>query len=801
MKKLFQAIRQNNLEEVKAILEKHPEATMVYSYMQSGQYEKALGENEKWIIKLAEKKKEAQRAHDAATMRECVLELVSALSYKAELLVNLAQNRKESKRAPYYARAMETLKAADEMMPEQAVIKTNMAKTAMLCGEYKKAFAAGMRALELDKEYFPAMEAALCAAYETNHASDVMELSDRIKNLEPDYVQAYEYAALISLEQHQLAQAERELEAAKERGLESFGLRVLALKLAYMRKEEQQIPGRNGRYLKRLDDMIAAVDEKKISHEDKRFLAELYDMKSELVLRDDENEHRMPEVKGPAMKAAALCYSRRYIYHAAFAYRRIRDYKKALELLREYEKKFESGSAIYLHMLECLDFTEQWEQAEPVMKKAQEQAEGDPDIYRRLAGINEHHASRTRDFNSYYDVIKYWKLYLEKVPEKATEILGRIVGIAFILEEWDIAIEHLNLALKEELKPAQERTADTGIETAVRDRSWIYERLVEAYYCKRDYGKALRYTDVLSGECDYYYFRGLIYEKLQDYDNAIRCYREGIETCSDDEELDRFDIADLLRSLYERQKRYKEARTVLDHIQRPVYSENGYVYYQLRLERAMAETNQEKKAVAEALKRAMNQYNQSIFWDELTNMRIYDFGELEDCYGQKQKMLENKLANGSHMKKYYQNLKEITECMALAWEKNDAERLKDLAWYFRHGLEEFYKNDKRRTPFEHYLASDKNGLEHMCHVITYYVCTGQMKEAEALAEKLVGKEACAYCTDSVCTERLGALGIYEQARGRETAYEYYRAAVAHGSKNSFANYKMIRVTDQKGVRV
>lgn len=756
-------------------------------YEALGRTEKALHEDEKWIKRLEEKKEEAQRNGDIQIIMACEYELAKALLIKAGLLVSLSQNVKESKRAAYYEKAMEALKTADEIRPEQAAPKINMANLEMLCGEYRKAYENGIKALESDASLVPALEVTLWAAYETNHAQDVIDLFCRMININPGYVQAYEYAALIFLEYDQKSDAENILEEAERQGLECLGLEVLKLKLAYMREKDSQGSNIYGKYLKLIDDMILKSEskEKGCLQTDKRFLAELYYMKSDLVSNDKENEHHISEIKDPALKAASLCRSRRYIYNAAHAHRANSDYKKALELLEEYEKMCEPEAGIYLDMIECLDFTDQWDKTAPVMEKAQKAAGNNPNIYKWLGMIHDHHARRTGAADCHYDVIKYWKLYLEKAPEMAPLAHIKIADAAFVLDEWDIAIDHLKAALDENWEAA-EKEAD------VKDKEDICVKLVSAYIYKRDFNHALHYTDFLSREgknaWNYYHFRGLIYEKLMDYEAAAGLYREGIGKCSD---YDRFDLAGSLRLLYMRRRMYQEALMVLDEVQKNTYSEKMYVYNRLKLERAMAKTDKEKRSVAKALRRAMNRYEIFELKSEMINMRIYDFGDMEHFYEQKLAMLEEKLQNGPYIKKYYENLGDIAECMALAWDRNDEEGLKALAFDFKHGLDLFYGNDKRRTPIEHYLANDSDGLENMCRIMMYYICTGQTDKADALIEEIEGKALCAFCTVSICTDRLQSLGMYYQAKGNEKlAYEYYRAAVEHGSVDKFANYKI-----------
>lgn len=525
-------------------------------------------------------------------------------------------------------------------------------------------------------------------------------------------MQAYEYAALIFLEYNQKTDAENILERAKRQGLESLGLEVLRLKLAYMREKDNQDSNIYGKYLKLIDDMIGMSESEEngcLQTSDKRFLAELYYMKSELVSNDKENGHHISETKDPALKAASLCRSRRYIYNAAHAHIANSDYEKALELLEGYEKMCEPGAGIYLDMIECLDFSNQWDKTAPVMEKAQRAAEGDPNIYRWLGMIHDHHARRTGAADCHYDVIKYWKLYLERMPEMALLAHIKIADAAFVLDEWDIAIEHLKAALDEDWEAAEAEEKED-----VKDKEDIYAKLVKAYIYKRDFNYALHYTDFLSGEGEkawnYYHFRGLIYEKLEDYEAAAGLYREGMDKCSG---YERFDLAGSLRLLYMRRRMYQEAFLVLDEVQKNTYSEKMYVYNRFKLERAMAKTDREKRSVAKALRRAMNRYETFEFKNEMINMRIYDFGDMEHLYEQKLAMLEEKLKNGPYIKKYYENLGDIAECMALAWDRNDEEGLKELTFDFKHGLDLFYENDKRRTPIEHYLANDSDGLENM----------------------------------------------------------------------------------------
>ncbi len=237
---------------------------------------------------------------------------------------------------------------------------------------------------------------------------------------------------------------------------------------------------------------------------------------------------------------------------------------------------------------------------------------------------------------------------------------------------------------------------------------------------------------------------------------------------------------------------YKEAKGVLNDVQKKSYSEKAYVYNKVKLERAAAKTDKERKAVVKELRSAMNKYETAELKTEMMNMQIYDFGNLEHFYDAKLKWLKEKLETDA-IRPYYENIGSIAEAMALAWDINDGERVKELAEDFDFGLESFYGNDRRRTPIGHYLADYSDGLENMCKVIIYYVCTGQTDKADELIKDFEAKDLCSFCTISICTERFQALGIYYEAKGnKKLAYEYYQAAVDNGIMDSFANYKIAR---------
>ena len=424
------------------------------------------------------------------------------------------------------------------------------------------------------------------------------------------------------------------------------------------------------------------------------------------------------------------------------------------------------------------------------MKRAIDAAGDNPNIYKWLGMIYDNHARRLLDRGCHYDVMKYWKLYLEKKPEMALLCHLKIADAALVVDEWDIAIEHIKAALEEDFDRA--KAADAQNDLDVDSREEIYTKLIRTYIYKRDFDSALQYTDFLSdkkNKCYYiYHFKGLIYEKLKDYNNAIYWYSEGINKCDGD---DRFDLADSLKLLYKRCRMYKEAKKVLDDVQKKSYNDKAYAYNKIKLERAMAKTDKERKAVLKELRSAMNKYETTELKEEMMNMQIYDFGNIEHFYDAKLKSLSKKFESG--IRSYYENIGNIAETLALAWDIKDTEKVKELAESFNFGLEQFYGYDRRRTPIEHYLADYSDGLENMCKVIIYYVCTGQQDKADELIKDFETKDLCSFCTISICTERFQALGLYYEAKGnKKLAYEYYKAAVDNGIMDSFANYKITR---------
>lgn len=796
--------------------------TLCSLYAMVRKLDKALQESEKWINVLIKRKNEAinkveelktklddknipkeeadQSEHELNNERNmvnaCNYELSAAYGYRGKLIVNQSFSVKESKKAAYLESAMAEFKKADGLVEGQCDPKVNMANLAMMQEEYIKAYEISTEAAEMDGEYFPALAVKLDAAYETANAQDVIDLFYRITDIYPDYIRGYEYAAMVFLEYNQETDAANILEMAKSRGIESFGLAVLELKKNYMQEkaEENERTKKNKasdtdrKYLGLIEGLIYAQNENEMSESDKRYLAELYYMKSTIISNDNVNEHKISEIKEPALKAAALCHSRRYIYNAADAHRTNRDYKKSLEMLQRYVKMCEPGAGVYLDMIECYDFTGQWEIAKTVMEKAIEAAGDNPNIYKWLGMINDNHARRLLDRGCHYDVMKYWSLYLKKSPDMALLCHIKIADAAVVVDEWDIAIEHLKAALNEDFQAAKAKDVQKDLD--VHSREDIYIKLIRAYIYKRDFNAALQYTDFLSTKKNkryyIYHYKGLIYEKLKDYDNAIYWYKEGIDKCEGD---DRFDLADSLKLLYKRRKMYKEAKMVLDDVQKRTYSEMMYTCNRLKLERAMAKTDKERKAVVKELRSAMNKYESTELKGEMMNMQIYDFGDIEHYFDAKLRALEEKLKSG--IRSYYDNIGDIAEALALAWDIKNREKVQELADDFTYGLEQFYGNDRRRTPIEHYLADYSDGLENMCKVIIYYVCTGQTDKADPLIKEFETKDLCSFCTISICTERFQALGVYYEAKGnRQLAYEYYKAAVDNGIMDSFANYKI-----------
>lgn len=774
--------------------------TLSSLYAMERKLDKALHENEKWINVLDKRKKET---NDSNMINACNYELSAAYSYRGKLIVNQSFSVRESKKAAYLDNAMAAFKKADGFVEGECEPKVNMANLAMMQEEYRKAYDISTAAVETDGGYFPALAIKLDAAYETGNAQDVIDLFYRITDVYPDYIRGYEYAALVFLEYNQETDATNILERAKSRGVESFGLSVLELKKNYMQQKaaENETTKKNKasdvdrKYLGLIDGLIYAQKENEMSEADKRYLAELYYMKSTIIANDNVNEHKIYEVKDPALKAAALCHSRRYIYNAADAHRMNRDYKKSLELLERYVKMCQPGTGIYLDMIECYDFTGQWETAKSLMEKAIESAGDNSNIYRWLGMITDNHARRLLDRGCHYDVMKYWKLYLDKNPDMALLCHIKIADAAVVVDEWDIAIEHLKAALEEDFQAAMTREVKKDLD--IHSKEDVYTKLIRVYIYKRDFNNALQYTDFLSTKKNksyfIYHFKGLIYEKLGDYDNAIHWYSEGINNCESD---DRFDLADSLKLLYKRRKMYKEAQMVLENVQKNnygknTYSEKKYVHNKFKLERAMAKTDKEKRAVAKALRSAMNKYETEELKCEMMNMQIYDFGDIEHFWTSKLNRLEKKLQSG--IRSYYENIGDIAEALALAWDIKDKEKIKKLADNFTYGLQQFYGNDRRRTPIEHYLADYSDGLENMCKVIIYYVCTGQSEKADIFIKDFETRDLCSFCTISICTERFQALGIYYEAKGNmELAYQYYKAAVDNGITDSFANYKIAR---------
>ena len=799
--------------------------TLATLYAMERKLEKALHENEKWIDVIGNRKKEAvkkteelkNKADDTAVTDEekekteyelmneshminaCNYELAAAYSYKGKLIVNRSFSVRESKKAAFLESAMTAFEKADEFVEGDCEPKVNMANLAMMQEEYIKAYEISRKAADIDPEYFPALAVKLDAAYETADAQEVIDLFYRISDMYPDYIRGYEYAALVFLEYNQETDAENILEKAGKQGIESFGLKVLELKKNYMQeKAAENDNGKNkktseadSKYLKLIEDMISSQDENTIKETDKRFLAELYYMKSTIIMYDDRDNRTSDLVKEPALKAAALCHSRRYIYHAADVYRMNRDYRKSLEMLERYEKMCKPAAGVYLDMIECIDFTNQWERAAAVMQKAVYAAGDNPTIYKWLGMICDNHARRVLDRGCHYDVMRYWGIYLEKNPDMALLCHLRIADAALVVDEWDIAIEHIKAALEEDFEAA--RAADTQNELGIDSREEIYTKLIRAYIYKRDFNSALQYTDFLSdkkNKCYYiYHFKGLIYEKLKDYNSAVYWYSEGIKSCDGD---DRFDLAESLKLLYKRCKLYKEAKKVLEDIQKKSYNDKTYAYNKIKLERAMAKTGRERKSVLKELRSAMNKYETAELKEEMMNMQIYDFGNIEHFYDAKLKRLLEKLNSGIK-RPHYENLGDITETLALAWDIRDEKTVKDMAECFTQGLEQFYGCDGRRTPIEHYLADYSDGLENMCKVIIYYVCTGQSDKADELIKDFETKDLCSFCTISICTERFQALGIYYEAKGnKKLAYEYYKAATDNGIMDSFANYKIAK---------
>lgn len=699
-------------------------------------------------------------------------------SYEGKALRKMAEKAEEEGGSPtgYYGRAHEAFEKALSYAPGQPNLRQDLLDLLILEEKYEEALEEADAILADNEEWFPAVVQKQKACSELGRAQEVVDLFYRAKELYAGYPPMYELAAEVFVEYRQLQDAEGIFEQAKEAGVESFGLDVLALRCERIgcRSDVSYFEA-----LRRAEALLKKFEE---GGAEKKELSELY---YEMAIIEDcqyyepfmhpgkaeEYIRKAIELRSdrPLKESAGYYYTYAYILQGA------KKYKEAIDAYQ----KFVAGNGLTersaMNLALCYDATGEWEEAIVFYQQALSINPEQDEVNRRIASVYKREGEDRDSMPLLRRALPYADRQIELTPENAFDYRAR--GILYrMLGMLDEAAADADAAIR------LDKTNPYGLNLKGRILYHLEKYQQSLFYFKKaianledpkENGWAM-YTNAAEacqkmgkpGEAEEWYRKGI---GLFEGSDQSWCYWE-------------------LVLLYKAQKRYDEALLLLkESYEKGNMTEERYLSRRLGIQRVLCENKTQAKELEREALEIAEKFDSTDAWEDLSDIQYYYLLDLEKALETKKKVMDRVEAE----KDWWGNKGKILERMRISWEAGNAEETKKWAGLYMEAIGQHYCFEtEENPPLEQYINDPDDAFANLCNMVHYWIYSGEMDKAQEGLDRLKTMKICRDCRQCVCVEYEEACAMFYEAQGElERAYQCYLECRRKLPSSSMCYYK------------
>lgn len=753
-------------------------------YNSLGQFEDSLRESRMW--------------REALLGREADKDAIAlSYSYEGDALKGLAgqQEDDESAGAGYQA-AKEAYEQASAYAPENLRMRQDLLDVLVLQEAYEDAVMLAEEILSKDEGWFPALVQKQKACYKLGRAQDVVDLFYEAKEIYAGYPPMYEVAARLFIDYRQYGDAESVLAQAKEAGVESFGLDVIALSC-----ERRQAHSDIGYFdvLKKAEKLLEKFEAEGAK---KQEIAALY---SEMAVLEDCQYYEEFIHPGKAeeyiQKAIELGSEAPtedivdYYYICGRIMQRAGKYEEAIAAYGKFMEGWEITVPAAMNLGDCHNALGEWKKAVEYYEKALSIDPQEEVANQKIADIYKETGYDKDSTPLYRKALFYENRQIELTPESAYAY--RIRGIIHMyLGELEEALADADEAIRLE-----------------KNNPYGLNIKGEILYAQKKYQQALFYYKKAVAQLDDSDYKSYgsyangrrMYEnaarcckKMQDYAHAEEWYRKGIALFEDKDQGKLYWL--LICLYYKDMGKGQEAMALLEESYGKGHmEEETYALRRLYIKEAACRSEGQARELEQEALEAVEKFGSKDVWEELSDIQYYYVQDMERALETKRKVMglldeEND---------WWGHFGTLLEWMRICWECADAQGVEECGRKFIQSVEgHFTIMAQEYPPVEQYLTYANNSYSNNCDMALYWIYSGQLGRAREILEKLPAAKWCRDCSACICTDFWEACAAYCEVSGDlEQAYQYYSKCLEKTPAGMLCYYKYVQLGRKLGYAV
>lgn len=643
---------------------------------------------------------------------------------------------------------------------------------------------------EIDKGYYWAYFYAQEAYEGLGKAQEVVDNFYEAKRIYAGMPEIYERAAGAFWAYGQYGETKNIIRQAEEAGINSFSLRVKKLEIMQREAENEENLKEADEYAKQLIEELEKAEE--VKNKD-ILLSNAYLQRAFIHdSRYASGFRQVDQMESWAKRSVELADSNRNRYFLGRFYAEYKEESKnAYEHLKICEERGLDFEWMYYYLARCHEDFEEWDKAIAYYKKAMEKAPDERDFPWRIAWLYRMKFNRVGQKEYYEEAIRYLNLYVEKYGENTREL-------------WQLSNLHANnreyeLALAE-IERAMERDGQS--------RNWGHKGMILGTLGKKD--EAVEYYEKgiavgLEKGTDYGYAYSQMHDyfcELKEYEKGLAWFKEKIELVKTEEQ--RRKILDYIKYYYIMLKDFPKALDTLKQVYGGIsltdyvcdgWEQEGerisdlldlYQFY-LSPEELRKKT---EEAVALADGEGADKLKQSHEGKKSAYIQIafcfahYLMDEEKGILYFKKSMEQAELEDGIGASDYRYNAVHI---MKTLWRLGDVAQAKKYQELYLQSLAEEYKECEElgKGPAELHLGERtcrRTSLYHMFEI--HYFC-GEYDQARKYMQQMEECEWCSRCACEECTEEWECKGFMALHDGQlEEAEKCFKHALECGRRGN-----------------
>lgn len=607
-------------------------------------------------------------------------------------------------------------------------------------GQYKESIDVCDRILEKDEGYFPAILQRQESAYELKNGQQVVDDYYRAIRIFAGYYKPYMLAAEAFFYSNQFSDAKGVLDRARENHVEfSANMKLYEVKILRNlaeKREDREEP------MKLARELLELVERSRTEPDPDMDIEDLSEVEYEIALLHWDNDNLYEALEHLAAAIGQNPNRKQYRMIRGHVYLDKKEYKKALAEYREAEDVYGNAPALHYNCGLCQEALGMKVLAMEEYEKALNCQEAYRDANEKLADYYKDKYTNTYDTADFDRAMSYLERQLN-YRENCYYLVekGRLYMSAYRLEE---AIEAFEKALTYE---PDDWASYNNIGCCYKYMGQFVkaiECLQKAVECMGESKSVLPYSNM--ADC---------YEAMGDYKKAIWCYEEDLKMFPDRKTFRR-EIGLLYQYLedYDNALRYFQMEPELDDY----YDDVAFVYF------LQGKTKEAVKTYVRGINKATKENrcrrlcDLAYFYREM----LGDFKKAEGYY--KRALAAAQTADDQRETEW-----------KLAYLYFRKGRKLDARIYALRSIEHFKKSDSGTE--EDYLAYLSYRPARLMRFGWLYICMGETEKGLDMLRQMTGCGRCRQCRHQGCYESYQHLGMYYEATGDyEKARENYEKA-------------------------